>query len=174
MDNCGTYCILLQNITFVKYYDNLVRTYNNKDEIKQQFFNDIKNSIMTKMRNNRSKYITYLQINPNLKIPDIYENIINNHQRNLTAKLRLVSHDLMIEVGRRTNILIENRRCLCGEIETEEHILLYCIYYANIRNNHSIIIQSIETILSNKQYSNYITEITTYRKTLREQSNQQF
>ena len=129
---------------------------------------------MTKMRNNRSKYITYLQINPNLKIPDIYENIINNHQRNLTAKLRLVSHDLMIEVGRRTNILIENRRCLCGEIETEEHFLLYCIYYSNIRNNHSIIIQSIETILSNKQYSNYITEITTYRKTLREQSNQQF
>lgn len=162
-----------ENINFIKYYENLKRTFHTKEEIKDDFFRNLKSAIYEKMLNGRSKYVTYLKINPDLVKPTIYDNIYNNGKRTMIAKLRTITHDLMIEMGRRTNTPPENRICLCeNNIETEEHFLCFCPLYHNIRQNFNIQNQSIETLLSSPLYINYISAITSQRKLIRERYQQ--
>ena len=58
-----------------------------------------------------------------------------NITRELT-KLRLSSHPLLIEKGRyfRPKIKRENRLCSqCNQIEDEQHFLIHCTKFANVR-----------------------------------------
>ena len=79
----------------------------------------------------------------------------------MVAKLRLISHNLQIEMGRRTNTPRENRLCHCNEaIEDETHFLTKCISYIDIRRKHMISDStSINNILGNKKFINYISEL---------------
>ncbi len=40
------------------------------------------------------------------------------------TRIRLSSHRLRVETGRWDRIPFENRTCLCGAVQTEEHVLL--------------------------------------------------
>ena len=59
--------------------------------------------------------------------------------RNAIAKLRLSSHQLNIEIGRRRNIVRADRKCtLCNlnEIEYEYHFTLICPMYNDLRKEY--------------------------------------
>jgi hypothetical protein len=62
--------------------------------------------------------------------------LLVNITRELT-KLRLSSHNLLIEKGRyfRPKIKRENRLCSqCNQIEDEQHFLIHCTKFAIVRN----------------------------------------
>ena len=103
------------NLKEIEHYISLSRKYNKKDEIKHEFFEKIKESIHRKAEEGRSKYITYLQINPNLEIPSYYNDIFNYRQVSMIAKLRVSMHNLKIEMGRRTRTERGFRLCYCQE-----------------------------------------------------------
>ena len=81
---------------------------------------------------NGTKFITYREdINPQLETHDIYKpskplSNIKEYHRIAFSRIRLSSHKLAIETGRWSRIPRERRLCICGEIETEEHVL--CFY----------------------------------------------
>ena len=50
------------------------------------------------------------------------------------TRSRLSSHRLKIETGRWARIEPEDRLCMCGQIQTEEHVLLYCVLTDHIRD----------------------------------------
>ena len=65
-----------------------------------------------------------------------YLNIPSYSKRRSIAKLRCSDHNLEIEKGRHKKIPREERLCplcLSGEIETEEHFLIKCNYFVNLR-----------------------------------------
>lgn len=118
----------------------------------QQLANDNTNILhndLIAMRNeirdsNRTKFLTYLQINPELKSPDVYNcrsNIFNELQRTEFTRLRTSSHDLRIEIGRWDRPITprENRLCTCDNtsIQDEWHVIQNCLYTAHIRSEFS-------------------------------------
>ena len=84
----------------------------------------------------------------------------------MLAKLRLSSHSLQIEMGRRNNIPREQRRCHCREpVEDELHFLLRCPSYDDIRVEYAIPSElSVQEILSNGEYISYIEDLWQRRK----------
>lgn len=90
----------------------------------------------------RSKFQTYLLINPNLVINDIYidkANSIPEYQRINFSRLRLSSHNLKIETGRWSRIPREERLCNCGILQTEYHIIFDCSNTKTIRDTFTSI-----------------------------------
>ena len=82
----------------------------------------------------------------------------------MIGKLRTSSHSLHIEMGRRTGIAREARQCSCKEgTEDEEHFLLTCRNYADIRQKHHILNTNINNILENANYTNYIVDLNQRR-----------
>ena len=61
----------------VIYYDNLVEKYNSAEDIKEEFIGKNKDDIRMKAEQNRSKYKTYLEINPYVRYTD---NILEHQQ----------------------------------------------------------------------------------------------
>ena len=110
----------------VRYYDKLIKDHSNVDEITAKFYDKIRNDIRNKAANGRSKYITYLQINPHLNSPTCYKDTHRFQHMSMIAKLRTSSHNLMVEMGRRTGTVRERRLCICGgNVEDENHFLLH-------------------------------------------------
>ena len=64
----------------------------------------------------------------------------NFQWRKCISKLRCSSHILQIEKGRHTNQPRVKRLCrLCmGEIETEDHLLIRCTFYNDLRTKYNI------------------------------------
>ena len=59
--------------------------------------------------------------------------------RNILAKLRLSSHNLLIETGRHNNIDRNDRKCtICNnnDIEDEYHFVLICTLYDSLRKQY--------------------------------------
>ena len=70
-----------------------------------------------------------------------YLDIPSFRERQMTSKILCSSHKLHIETGRHTNTPREERTCqLCSsnEIESEDHFIVNCEAYANIRNESPI------------------------------------
>ena len=105
------------------------------------FIRESQEDICSKIRlSQTTRRITYMSINPQLSPPRFYfqDPPIQEHYRVACTRLRLSSHRLRIETGRWTRTPYENRLCECGEIQTEEHVLLRCPNTANLRQNHNI------------------------------------
>ena len=84
----------------------------------------------------RTKIRTYLELNPELLVHSIYtDDNVNELQRIKVTRLRLSSHKLAIETGRWSRILRDQRLCLCGEIQTEEHVICECRLTVDCRSN---------------------------------------
>ena len=84
-----------------------------------------------------TRRVTYCEINPNLSVNVMYSKdcVVPEYARVATTRLRLSSHRLRVETGRWSRIPREERKCDCGEIQMEEHVLLFCPLSAHIRNN---------------------------------------
>ena len=122
----------------IEHYEKLIATFSSKEDIKEKFMEENRQSIHRKAQRGQSKYIKYLQINPSLETPNIYKNINKHSDVSMIAGLRTSSHNLQIEMGRRTRTPKEERKCICGEVEDEEHFSLRCNLYTDIRRNHSV------------------------------------
>ena len=57
------------------------------------------------------------------------------HDRIVTTRVRLSSHDLAIERGRWSRTNRESRLCTCGGIQTEEHAVCFCPKSEEVRNS---------------------------------------
>ena len=127
--------------------------------------NGIKQSIRKKAED-RTKYKTYLEINPSLDTPTVYEKIYGKKDISMMAKLRTSSHNLKIEMGRRTKTARNERLCHCGEVEDEEHFVLKCVRYSELRSEYAIKNNNKSTadILNNSSNVNYIKELYKRRK----------
>ena len=153
----------------VKHYSDLVKTFRNKQEIEEQFFEKTRESIRKKADEGRSKYKTYLQINPNLETPTYYNDIYNYRQVSMIAKLRVSMHNLQVEMGRRSRTPRDLRLCQCEQsVEDELHFLTQCAFYNDIRLNHRVSGNTkLCAILNDKQYVEYIDLLYKHRSTLR-------
>ena len=70
-----------------------------------------------------------------------YLDMVNFHWRKYISKLRCSSHILQIEKGRHTNqprVKRLCRQCILGEIETEDHLLIRCTFYNDLRTKYNI------------------------------------
>ena len=76
---------------------------------------------------------TYVNLNPTMGQHGVYDRLVPEYSRKAFTRLRLSSHKLKMETGRWSRIPKEARRCPCGEIQTEEHMLLNCPHTSALR-----------------------------------------
>ena len=91
-----------------------------------------------------SRRVIYRDINPNLGVHDIYKikHTINENHRLSFTKFRVSGHSLMCETGRwnrrgRGRLPLEERLCVCGNIQTERHVVENCIKTQPIRSKYN-------------------------------------
>jgi hypothetical protein len=83
------------------------------------FITENRNAVYDKVQVSSSSHrVTYRSINPDLKSPDLYTCVVQEHYRVACTRLRLASHRLRVETGRWSRIPLENRLCSCGLIQT--------------------------------------------------------
>ena len=156
-----------QKVKEVRYYDKLINDHSNVDEIIAKFYDKIRNDIRNKAANGRSKYITYLQINPHLNTPTFYKDTHQFQHMSMIAKLRTSSHNLLVEMGRRTGTARERRICICGNnVEDEKHFIVDCNIYDDIRRKHGIRNKTLADILNDAKNIQYLLDIYQRRKEL--------
>ena len=88
----------------------------------------------------RTKTVTYRQINPTLSVHPIYTSseIVEDDFRTAFTRVRLSSHRLRIETGRWARTPQEERLCQCGEaVQTEQHVLCECPLVSHIREAYN-------------------------------------
>ena len=83
-----------------------------------------------------SRRQTYHMFNPLYAYHPVYTSDIPEKDRKSFTQLRLGSHRLKIETGRWSRISRENRLCSCGEIQTEQHVLLSCPATESLRRQY--------------------------------------
>ena len=149
----------------VNHYKKLIETYASTEDIIAKFFEDIKSSIRKKAEASRSKYVTYLKINPNLETPKIYNKIKKHTAVSMMGRLRTSSHNLQVEMGRRSRTPPEQRVCVCGNgVEDEEHFLAGCLLYDDIRRKHCVRNMLVEELLGDEKFVDYEYDLYQRRK----------
>ena len=107
--------------------------------------------------NNATKTKTYLKMNPKLEVHKVYLNKepkTPEYKRIALTRLRLSAHQLKIETGRWSRIPRDQRRCKCGGIEDEAHVLFHCPNTLDIPNKYRLDYNGTEDLanLMDKQY----------------------
>jgi hypothetical protein len=80
----------------------------------------------------------------------VYNSSIPEYARQSFTRMRLSSHRLAYEMGRWSRIEPENRRCPCGETQTDVHVMLVCPLTADIRNQFGICSTSLVDLFDGK------------------------
>lgn len=114
------------------------------------------------MRNStKSKDQAYYSMNPDLSVHTFYncENSIPEYQRIAFTRIRCVSHNLAIERGRWARVPREERLCLCGSVQTEEHVLIHCNLVNNLRTTFSITETNANDIFKNPNVAEFIQKM---------------
>ena len=95
-------------------------------------------------RSDSSRRQTYKDINPEFTVHDIYKtkHTVDEIHRLSFTKFRVSGHSLVCETGRwnrrgRGRLPLEERLCMCGEIQTERHVVENCIFTSNVRNTYN-------------------------------------
>ena len=102
----------------------------------------------------RSKMVSYRNINPTFEIHSIYKPglIVEDYLRTAFTRFRVSSHRLRIEVGRWSRIPREARLCQCGvEVQTEEHVLTRCNLVDPIRQKYGYGNINFDTFMRDKK-----------------------
>jgi hypothetical protein len=118
--------LLLQNQTnFLHHYEQLITKYSCAQDIAKEFRTKMKNKVYDLARKGKTKYSTYVEINPDLSsspLLDVIHPVAND-----MIKFRLGSHYLPVETGRWCGLDHDARLCgTCGEIGDEKHVLYRC------------------------------------------------
>ena len=138
--------------------------YNHPDDIPLISMTEMKQAVMQKQ--NQSKFHSYLQMNPQLKRPDVYDQYHPVHKLHSVTRLRCVSHELAVETGRHHQHKLprEERLCSCGEMEDETHFVLNCSHYTHIREKYFETNMSLSDVLDKVWTMNFIHEPFEHRK----------
>ena len=98
----------------------------------------MRQSVEKKASENKSRYTAYLQTNPSLSRPNLYDRYVPSHKLIPVIRLRTISHDLEMERARLMKHLIpqDQRLCTCGEVEDEKHFILHCSNYTHVREKY--------------------------------------
>jgi hypothetical protein len=95
----------------------------------------IKQRVMT---STATRMVTYREINRELSVHPAYTcTDIPESSRISLSRMRLSSHYLRIETGRWSRMPKEKRTCICGNIQTEEHVLISCRETEPLRAEYS-------------------------------------
>lgn len=104
---------------------------------------------------NGSRCVVYQSINPEFAVHNVYKDrhAINDRYRMAFTRLRVSGHSLCIETGRwnrrgRGRLPREERLCVCGDIQTEKHVVEDCPVSSNVRN--SIGLSNINDLFNEK------------------------
>ena len=102
-------------------------------DISENSFRDLRSNVREKATSRR---IQYLRVNPNLSVSYAYErqSRIPEHYRIAYTRIKLMSHRLRVETGRWSRLDYDQRTCSCGEVQTEEHVLMNCPQTLGLRN----------------------------------------
>ena len=91
-----------------------------------------------------SRRLVYKEISPSLSVNSVYnaKTHINEHHRIAFTRFRVSAHSLAVEVGRwnrrgRGRLPLEERLCVCGQIQTEAHVVEQCTFTENLRQTYS-------------------------------------
>ena len=121
---------------------------------------------------NSTRLLLYKQIKRELKMEN-YLQVLSYENRKIITKIRCSDHCLEIEKGRHRNIHRNDRICkLCdkNEIETEEHFLLRCNMYCQLRTTYNIgrnmTVNELFSDTNSVQLGNYLIEAMNLRKSL--------
>ena len=128
--------------------------------------NKVKSDVIEKASRGKSKYISYIKNNPNLKRSHIYDKHLHTSKLQKVTQLRTISHSLEIEIGRhgRNRKPVDDRLCHGGEIETEEHFLLFCFAYIHIRQKYNITDDyTLVTTFNKIDIADYVSELHNVR-----------
>jgi len=117
------------NTTCARYVNRLL---NSNGDLRISDIDMIKQRVQ---ESDRSKFITYKDMNPNLTVSAIYSTRVIEYHRMCFSKFRLSSHNLMIEMGRWSRIPRDQRLCSCSEIQTELHVISACPRTLHIRDS---------------------------------------
>ena len=107
-----------------------------KSRLRDQFMQDWSSYI-----NNSSKLSYYCNFKEEFKFENYLTSIQNDHLRKHLTSIRLSSHPLEIETGRKNGIDRNNRLCkLCSMkvVESEFHFILCCPRYRFLREKYMI------------------------------------
>ena len=131
---------LRYNDAISRYLKDMTTNYRTNDIKEAQV---ILNASISNSTSNRLLF--YKSINPKFDVHDIYtKNIkVNELERISWTRLRLSAHSLAIEKGRwnrrgRGRLLLEERLCPCGQVQTEAHVIENCIVSLQIRQMYNI------------------------------------
>ena len=119
--------LLLQNRTdFLHHYEQLISKYSSAQDIAKEFRTKTKNKVYDLARRGKTKYSTYVEMNPDLShspLLDVVHPVASD-----MIKFRLGSHYLPVETGRWCGLEHGLRLCgSCGEIGDEKHVLYRCL-----------------------------------------------
>lgn len=85
----------------------------------------------------------YKTINPQFKVHDVYvkRHVINDTHRISFTRFRVCGHSLVVETGRwnrrgRGRLPLDERLCVCGDIQTEQHVAEMCPHTQHIRDHY--------------------------------------
>ncbi len=96
---------------------------------------DIEDTKQKIVNSDGSKFLVYKEMNPLLSVHSVYSSFAFENQRISFSKLRLSSHDLLIEKGRWSRIPRDRRLCTCNAVQTELHVLSTCPRTQQIRED---------------------------------------
>ena len=95
-----------------------------------------------------TRRIAYRNMNPSLDLHPVYASNLAEHRRLAFTRIRLSSHHLTYERGRWSRTPPEDRRCLCGETQTDVHVLLLCPLTQGARQGHRVDGTSLQTLMA--------------------------
>ena len=98
----------------------------------------VENLALNVNSNPTSRRLLYLSVNPSLSKCCVYDRnvFVPEHMRISFTRLRVSSHRLRSETGRWSRIPMAERKCPCGVIQSEEHVLLTCPLTAELRESN--------------------------------------
>lgn len=106
-----------------------------------------------------SRCAMYRLINPEFVVHSVYKDrhTVNDQYRVAFTRLRVSGHNLCIETGRwnrrgRGRLPREERLCVCGEVQTEKHVVEDCPVSSRIRDSTGL--RNMEELFNGK-YSHY-------------------
>ena len=77
----------------------------------------------------------------------IYDSLLKDDIRSIITRWRLSNHDLMIEIGRYSGILRNERLCgTCDILEDEHHVIFQCPRYEIPREDYSTLLNKNNSV----------------------------
>ncbi|MPC58643.1 hypothetical protein E2C01_052650 [Portunus trituberculatus] len=98
---------------------------------------------------------------PNMTVQPVYKtrSFVPDYKGESFTRLRLMSHNLRVEVGRWSRTLREQRVCQCDgmQVQTEKHVLIECPLSAHCRDRYQML--TFTDLGELLQESNYLNEV---------------